>query len=45
MIYAYTTPGIAYHDGYINGCSNCLACRKRLEESKQNLAFDRRFSI
>ncbi len=33
-----------YHTGYANGCVKCQACRARLEESKQNIAFDRRFT-
>lgn len=33
-----------YHQGYRDGCVKCQACRSRLEESKQNIAFDKRFS-
>ena len=32
-----------YHIGYVNGFRQCQACRSRLDESKQNIALDRRF--
>ncbi|MBR5079632.1 MAG: glycosyltransferase [Victivallales bacterium] len=33
-----------YHVGYANGREHCQACRARLLESKQNIAYDKRFS-
>ena len=33
-----------YHEGYARGTRQCKECRTRLEESKKNLALDRRFS-
>ena len=33
-----------YHIGYANGCEHCQACRARLLESQQNIAYDKRFS-
>ena len=32
-----------YHEGYAKGCKQCQACRSRLEESKRNIAYDRRY--
>ena len=32
-----------YHRGYSEGCSKCQNCRSRLEESKRNIAYDKRF--
>ena len=32
------------HVGYANGREHCQACRARLLESKQNIAYDKRFS-
>ena len=33
-----------YHVGYANGRVKCQACRARLEESKRNITFDKRYT-